>query len=227
MEEEIIKAKFKKTILFRVFLAIGVCFILIALIWGISWTNDKYSNGKELHHFFLSGWDDIYIAALYDSPYAFYKHASQAPEYASEINAFRTLFFVGLFEFICSFFLYWLMCHCALTITNRRVIGKASFGKSVDLPINQVSAIGLGFFSRISIATSSGRLHFWLVENRQEVHSALSELIGKVQGEASSLQSTRGTGSSADELKKYKDLLDSGVITQAEFDAKKKQLLGL
>ena len=33
--------------------------------------------------------------------------------------------------------------------------------------------------------------------------------------------------SSADELKKYKDLLDSGVITQEEFDAKKKQLLGL
>ena len=33
--------------------------------------------------------------------------------------------------------------------------------------------------------------------------------------------------SSADELKKYKDLLDKGVITQEEFDAKKKQLLGL
>ena len=31
----------------------------------------------------------------------------------------------------------------------------------------------------------------------------------------------------ADELKKYKDLLDSGVISQEEFDAKKKQLLGL
>ena len=31
----------------------------------------------------------------------------------------------------------------------------------------------------------------------------------------------------ADELKKYKDLLDSGTITQEEFDAKKKQLLGL
>ena len=31
----------------------------------------------------------------------------------------------------------------------------------------------------------------------------------------------------ADELKTYKDLLDSGVLTQEEFDAKKKQLLGL
>ena len=33
--------------------------------------------------------------------------------------------------------------------------------------------------------------------------------------------------SSADELKKYKELLDIGVITQEEFDAKKKQLLGI
>lgn len=31
----------------------------------------------------------------------------------------------------------------------------------------------------------------------------------------------------ADEIKKYKDLLDSGAITQEEFDEKKKQLLGL
>lgn len=30
----------------------------------------------------------------------------------------------------------------------------------------------------------------------------------------------------ADELKKYKDLLDSGAITQEEYDAKKKELLG-
>ena len=31
----------------------------------------------------------------------------------------------------------------------------------------------------------------------------------------------------ADEIKKFKDLLDSGIITQEEFDEKKKQLLGL
>ena len=33
--------------------------------------------------------------------------------------------------------------------------------------------------------------------------------------------------SPAEELKKFKELLDMGIITQAEFDAKKKQLLGL
>lgn len=41
--------------------------------------------------------------------------------------------------------------------------------------------------------------------------------------------STNGDSSvsAADEIKKFKELLDSGIITQEEFDAKKKQLLGL
>lgn len=33
--------------------------------------------------------------------------------------------------------------------------------------------------------------------------------------------------SPAEELKKFKELLDAGIITQEEFDAKKKQILGL
>lgn len=40
-------------------------------------------------------------------------------------------------------------------------------------------------------------------------------------------QNGQFTISSADELKKFKELLDMGVITQEEFDQKKKQLLGL
>lgn len=40
-------------------------------------------------------------------------------------------------------------------------------------------------------------------------------------------QTPKITLGTADELKTYKELLDSGVITQEEFDAKKKQLLGL
>ena len=42
-----------------------------------------------------------------------------------------------------------------------------------------------------------------------------------------SVQVVHKTNSNAEELKMYKELLDSGVISQAEFDAKKKQLLDL
>ena len=54
--------------------------------------------------------------------------------------------------------------------------------------------------------------------------------LTKEEWEAEKAKKAQGNSvplSSADELKKYKELLDMGVITQEEFDAKKKQLLGL
>lgn len=53
--------------------------------------------------------------------------------------------------------------------------------------------------------------------------------LSKSEWEAEKAKANNGSSnvSAADELKKFKELLDSGVITQEEFDAKKKQLLGL
>lgn len=45
--------------------------------------------------------------------------------------------------------------------------------------------------------------------------------------EQATVNANDSTVSGADEIIKYKNLLDSGIITQDEFDAKKKQLLGL
>ena len=48
-----------------------------------------------------------------------------------------------------------------------------------------------------------------------------------VKLKAEQVNSTPSLPSSAGELKTFKELLDSGIITQEEFDTKKKQLLGL
>lgn len=56
------------------------------------------------------------------------------------------------------------------------------------------------------------------------------DLINKKISEAKDQQSAptiQAASSEADELLKFKQLLDTGVINQAEFDAKKKQLLGI
>lgn len=49
----------------------------------------------------------------------------------------------------------------------------------------------------------------------------------RTQRAASGAANTAPAASAADEIKKFKELLDAGAITQEEFDAKKKQLLGL
>ena len=61
-----------------------------------------------------------------------------------------------------------------------------------------------------------------------EVLTKLSlKAIQQHRAVAHSVRNQHQTISAIDELKKFKDLLDAGIITQAEFDAKKKQLLGL
>lgn len=57
--------------------------------------------------------------------------------------------------------------------------------------------------------------------NSASLSDATEEEVMQVQA------SKGGSVSVADELKKFKELLDMGVISQEEFDAKKKQLLGL
>ena len=60
-------------------------------------------------------------------------------------------------------------------------------------------------------------------------NSTKTEVISDEDAKAQINQgnSTTTAVSAADEIKKFKELLDSGIITQEEFDAKKKQLLGL
>jgi len=68
-----------------------------------------------------------------------------------------------------------------------------------------------------------------MIKNRDEIHRYISDLLIERQKIPTSTTTIKQEipQSNADELKKYKDLLDSGIITQEEFDAKKEQLLGL
>jgi len=116
-----------------------------------------------------------------------------------------------------------------LTVTNKRIFGKSSFGKRVDIPVDSISAVGTGLFSSIAVTSSSGAIKFGMIKNLEEVHKAISDLIIARQEKTVSTTTIKQEipQSNADELKKFKELLDSGIISQEEFDAKKKQLLGL
>lgn len=69
-----------------------------------------------------------------------------------------------------------------------------------------------------------------LMQDRINALCTAKTPVEKVSEETTSQNSPAqvvATTSAADELKKFKELLDIGAITQEEFDAKKKQLLGL
>lgn len=115
-----------------------------------------------------------------------------------------------------------------LTVTDKRIYGTTLFGKRVDLPLDSVSAVGTAWMKTINVTTSSGRISFSLMKNSDALHSEISKLLINRQGKTNeTVIKQEIPQSNADELKKYKDLLDSGIITQDEFEAKKKQLLDL
>ena len=143
---------------------------------------------------------------------------------------FHLLIPFGAF-FVLGLVLYLWTFRVSLTVTDKRVYGTAGFGKRVDLPIDMISAVGTSLRKGIAVTTSSGVIKFVMIINRDEVHNAISELLMKRQdthtGVSRTVVKQEVPQSNADELRKFKELLDSGVITQEEFDAKKKQLLGL
>lgn len=62
-------------------------------------------------------------------------------------------------------------------------------------------------------------------EKMREIRDYIQGQIRRIKNGNQSSQST--AISAADEIKKYKELLDMGILTQEEFDLKKKQLLDL
>lgn len=66
-----------------------------------------------------------------------------------------------------------------------------------------------------------------IIKEAKETVDFLNKKIREAKTGAHTAQTVIQQNSAADELKKFKELLDSGIITQEEFDAKKKQLLGL
>ena len=112
-----------------------------------------------------------------------------------------------------------------IVVTNSRVYGRTYFGHKIDLPLDSISAVGSRWFNTISVSTSSSKIEFPFISGSREIHQTICELLVQRQNMEPNVELT--TVKTVTELKKYKALLDEGIITQDEFEAKKKQLLNL
>ncbi len=197
-EKNIIKGKFSKSNIFVIVsLALSAVSFMISIIL-------YFNNGS-------TDWRGFHV------PYSRYIGSPmECPE------GIGVCFYLAILLILVAIFFVIEMNLCELTVSDKRVSGKTSFGRKVDLPIDKISSVGTCIPKGITVATSSGKINFWLLINREEVYQAISDLTKKRQD---SLAEPKNNN--IDDLKKLKDLLDNGVITQEEFDQKKKQLLGL
>lgn len=127
-----------------------------------------------------------------------------------------------------------------LTIDEEQIVGVYGrfSAKQLNLPIEKLDNVVITdtFFDKIRsgktivVSGASGRVIFPMCHNADEFAAEALKMIKNYKQNYradSGRSNAQPQGGTADELKKYKDLLDNGIITQEEFDAKKKQLLGL
>lgn len=116
---------------------------------------------------------------------------------------------------------------------------KINFTDLTSVQFREPSGLTVGFIQFAypgSIESKCGLIDMINDENSIPIQPAMvgeaREVVDFIEKRRAELKNApQGTviqqASGADELKKFKELLDMGVITQEEFDAKKKQILGL
>jgi len=102
------------------------------------------------------------------------------------------------------------------------VLCKINNKKSKQLVFGDINSVDFGK-NTLKITGVGAKFTIKHISNAEEINSIL---ISKKNASINSKTETVNQ-SNADELKKYKELLDQGIISQEEFNAKKSQLLGL
>lgn len=144
--------------------------------------------------------------------------------------------------------IYWLnktiYNNVSLIVTNK---GLTHFNRKNGfknfIPTNQISSVScIGETIRIITIDVNQPLSLGFVKNASELKKVLDDLIYKTekqkeviivenQTQVESITTQKSNpidkNKAIEEIKQFKELLDVGIITQEEFDAKKKELLGL
>ena len=113
-------------------------------------------------------------------------------------------------------------------LTNYTITGTYKRQLSLNIPIDSVSSVAKGRMGSLLITCAGNSYNITFVDNRDLFCSKLSELLNqRTQQALKGGYPAANQQSNYDEIAKLKQLLDSGILTQEEFDAKKKQILGL
>ncbi|TOY85320.1 SHOCT domain-containing protein [Levilactobacillus brevis] len=99
------------------------------------------------------------------------------------------------------------------------------FEKTGDSDYSIRQYIGDTAFETLFVQLKNGQIEYYLLDDPNFLN--LTNDKGTKDIAETSDVSSISPVSPTDEIRKYKELLDDGIITQDDFDKKKKQLLGI
>lgn len=121
-----------------------------------------------------------------------------------------------------------------ITCTNKRILfldkGMIYGLKQVEIPIEKINSIshktGL-IFGKLIVHHGSSEMVITNI-NKNTLSPMINALNAEIDKKREQTNNNQSSPSSvADEILKFKQLLDQGIISEEEFQAKKKNLLGL
>lgn len=117
----------------------------------------------------------------------------------------------------------------SMIIDADRIVCKRGKKTAKEFMLKDVKSVELAPLKGLKVKGAGIKYQLILLSNADALKTTIMDSLAAIPSENVVATEIKQEilPSSADELKKYKELLESGVITQEEFDAKKKQLLGL
>ena len=234
MEEQFL-IKSEKFNLKKIFIVMSILGIILSILFFLmlveSSTGETYEYVHETYLEHQENDFDCYGEGKCGWCERFEETPSKFMFYAKQSSCYHFLSLIPIpASILIGALIYLALSSYELTVTDKRIFGMVAWGKRVDLPVDSVSATAINpKLKGISISTSSGKISFLVIKNANDLYNVINDLLIARQPGKSNVAAESATSKSdeAEQIKKYKDLLDSGIITQEEFDAKKKQLLGL
>lgn len=212
----IIRGNFEKKKTSLVLSVIGVINIIIGIAFSI-WVFFN-ENTKYYYSYYPVKQYEYVPYYKCDKYYLFFFHEGRH-------EGFGYFIVLGLLFILTAIIISWRIGKCNLTITDKFIKGQTFTGSKITLPTETITAIEeVKLFNGIKIISASKKITFTSLNNAQDICKVISQLIvrdDKYEKEENKINSS----TNVDELKKYKELLDIGAITQEEFEAKKKELL--
>lgn len=155
-----------------------------------------------------------------------YDEGIRASHYLEYTNYFdyyiyKNYVFIVFYAIVCSIALIINICYILsrkeeIIINDNTIIYKKFNNKTKQFIIKDITSAETTILKGLKITGNGIKVKTRLLKNNEELKDYIINLISNNKNSSLSI---------ADELEKYKKLLDSGAITQEEYDKKKKNLL--
>ncbi len=153
----------------------------------------------------------------------YYKYTSFSGYYFSH-NTFLPIYIPIFLVYLLLNIFYVLSRKVSIDVSNEKINYKKSFKRNKEFMIKDVTSVENTFLKGIKIKGNSIKAFTLLVKNNKELKDYIMNLVEK---NVPKMVKTNSDTSDADKLLKYKKLLDSGAITEEEYNKKKEEILKL